>query len=1577
MAEIQKQLDTATLGPAGFLSKSISSAFIGIGHILKSPKLLLPTIALSAIWIALSYLRLNSPDNEVVKILSILTFAQGGMYAGSIGAIGGVFGKALISWLTTSLLMPFLSGKKSAKPVQMKIGSAFRINTARGFALFIAGIGTALILYNFKTGNGTTENGAIAAASIVAVIRSLRNPRGFIVEFIRSFSKGRMSRKKASNFGGGLIIGYVASILIALLASITGPQWYILGMGLLILSMVIATLFRGKRAAARTASVFLIGIFSVASIFPFTKLGFAQTNWKEPFEAYGFRNLPAQESTLTQQQVDYNMLIKEKPPTGIKFTPLAITMEGGGEKQILSLSENYSEVIPNSSTRMPLESVSLEYSDDKYDFSGEYTISNNNGNWSANSDISFNFEGYGMGTAIGETVSYSGFDSQEGGFNFFIGAPHFYVSQYEFVDLINPNNLYAEVHLNFLVSEAKESWQADFYGKATILLRIDEITFDTNEAPPSATGKWMHKETNYYAFVDEGSNQTRLEYFNGTFRNETGVMEDGKTLYHRYSENNNLQADYIAEFSSLESSYDSEAQVKIDVNANIMLNGGSLDQEEPNSRVIFGGIISGKRMEQFSMSDPNFYDLGAFTYSNKTLSGNIPQGVTLGQEITIERVLGTYFWPQAIVIADTYVWEATVASGAEENNEDEDLIENEGFPWEDFESGDYDWNERASEDEMAMINIASTLGAIIGAGAALAGGFGGFTPRGPGNLNIPGGKYDPSDGTLVVDYPGGSQEIYVLNPETGDFESSYGSKLSTDDLDRARRDLEIDKAIAKVESQLVAERNDGDTGYWNRLNQIEKLKQKYIKSSNEDNNLSSHMAKHLQKIQDNINNGKGIDEKALGRLRDFHGRFTRGEISSSSQIPGEYSSYEHVRDTLDLTTEEVARGETGLAISLRIVAGIATAGKSEFGFEIAKSVYTTKDYVNQGMDNWSDIARKLAIQTVAEEGFGRVVGAGLDFGGSVVSSVAKTASDALSTTKLGSAALKKLSNVSSKVGDFLGQDIVKTTKDIFGMGPKAANEATQSMKLANAKLAKEAIQNANKQLDDAVKVASNQSDDLAKAVGSKADDMSKTATAKAKAEDAVKAQKTNASDSIAKESDEAAESAAKQAEEKAAEAKNASDLVDPHERAAKKWNDAMDKGKQDAKKEIQKYKEANKGIKSETSKRDELFRKGQQIGDQKVANLKRAQDRLSSHPNAKDAKDAYDEALRAVQQDKYAMNSLKEYKGPGANELRGKFNMRNEQHTQAALQNTRERLAQEHGVNPEDIKFVEATNTPGAGGASKLDASKTASKLDSSRYTNPNYKGSVSADDMVSNSARFKSVPMDKDVTGRIYNKKTGEWIDIPKEDVQRIYNQELYKTHHNGKLPTTNIDAREVIDESAIKDFAKKMDHTVTDRTGADAFGRGDADLRNILNKQTREVKQFEDISSVTKTMEYKSNEWFAEAEKMREEAMELVIDKNNQAAVDKLLRQAESTQAEGVRQMVKMFDDQVAQQIKAVTASGKNVRIPEKLVKSMKILDQIGKPDGITMAQAEDILKNMNTSIEDVAQQSSSLMEVIAKFK
>ena len=1564
MAELQKQMDLATLGPIGFLSKSIGSSLKGIGQLVKSPKLLLPTIFLSSIWLALSYLKLTNPDNEIISLLSFLTFAQGGMYAGTIGAVGGVVGKAMISWLATSILMPLLLRKGKSKSVKMNIGHAFKINGARGFALFLAGTGIAFILYNFKTGNGTTENSAIAVASVLGVFRSLKNPRGFIVEFIRSFSKGQLNRRKASNYAAGLIFGYMLSMIIAFVTLMTGPQWYFLGIMFLIMSILIAILFKNKRRAVRTLSIIFITLLfsvSIASITNSTQV-YAQTKWQKTFEAYGFSPVSQLESLLTQQQIVYKQAITENPPTGIRFTPIAITVgEGSSKKEVVGLNQIQLEVPPNGLAQGTIEPVSLSYGNDKYNFSGQYEVSSSGGQWSAKSDIDFNFEGYAFGSREGEPpVYYNGSDSQQGIVSFFLGSPSMYFSQYEFASIIEANSVYAEINLKFLVSKATEDWMADFYGKTALLVRIDEVTFDNTQPTKSAvTGKWIHEETNYYAFIQKDMTQSTIEYFNGVFKNETGVEDDGQTLYHRYIENDNLVANYKAAFDKLPNSYDSEAQINLKVKVEAMLNGGIMNQEEPNSRIVFAGLISGRRLESVVMSDPNFFDLGSLTYNQGIFIGNMPQGVTEGQEITIERVLGTYGWPNAICIADTYTWQAQILPAVTDSDDSKENSEDDNTPifggdWDEMDFGNYDWNERADEKETAAINLATTIGAIIGAGAALAAGFG-KGPKGPGNINIPNGEYDPSDGTLVVSYPGGSKEIYVLNPSTGDFESKYGSTLNPDDIERANRDLTIDKAKARSETQRIIDKTDGDTSYWNKQQLIDRLKKKYINKSKDGNDeLSSHMAKHLQRIQDDVNSGKGIDAKALNKLKNFHGKLSRGELSNSSDIPGDYTNWQHAKDFTNLTTEEIVRGETGLSMSLRILVGVATVGKSEFGYEIAKSVYKTKDYVDQGMDNWSDITKKLAIETASEEGFGRIIGAGISVGGSALGSASRAVSKALSSTKIGSTIVNQASNLTNKLGKFLGQDIVKTTKNIFGMAPKVANNAAIVTKTANAKLAKEAIKAANKQIDDAVKAVSNQADDAVKAASNQADD-----TAKAVSNQADDTFKKSSPDTIPPK-----------------ETKSATDLVDPHKKAEKQWNEAMNKGKQQAQDEIEKFKKASQGN-PQTSQRDELFKRGQQIGNQKVANLQRVQERLKSHPNSKDAQDAYDEALRAVQQDKYAMNSLKEYNGPGANELRGNFNMRNEQHTQAALQNARERLAHERGVNPEDVKFVEATNTPGVGRATNTDASRTASKVDASNYTRANYKGSANADDMVSTSAKIKGAPMDKDVTGRVLDKKTGEWIDIPKEDVKRIYNQELYKTHHNGKLPTTTIEGNDVVDENLIGEFAKKMDHTVTDRTGADAFGRGDVDLRTILDKQTNQVKQFDDITSITKTMEYKSNEWFSDAQKMRDKAMELAIDKNNKSAVDMLLIKAEATQAEGVRQMVKMFDDQVAQQIKAVASSGKNIRIPEKLVRTVKVLEQIGKPNGITMAQAEGILKNMNTSVEDVVQQTSSLMEVIAKFK
>ena len=65
----------------------------GVMDIIRHPAKLLPTIILSVIWMVISYLMAMGKDTAVVKWINTLTYASGGMYGGSLGAAGGIFGK--------------------------------------------------------------------------------------------------------------------------------------------------------------------------------------------------------------------------------------------------------------------------------------------------------------------------------------------------------------------------------------------------------------------------------------------------------------------------------------------------------------------------------------------------------------------------------------------------------------------------------------------------------------------------------------------------------------------------------------------------------------------------------------------------------------------------------------------------------------------------------------------------------------------------------------------------------------------------------------------------------------------------------------------------------------------------------------------------------------------------------------------------------------------------------------------------------------------------------------------------------------------------------------------------------------------------------------------------------------------------------------------------------------------------------------------------------------------------------------------------------------------------------------------
>lgn len=1604
-------LDEATLGPLGYLLASMRQALGGVGALFKNPKLLLPTIIISIMWLALSYLKLYMPASGAVFALSLILFAQGGMYAGLLGAVGGIIGKAFFAWFVTNALMPVLTGKKAPKSVKLKMGPALAIWDMRGFALFMTGSGTALVIYNFLTGNASLENSVIGLTAMVACIRSLRNPGGFLVGFLRSFSKGRLSRPRAGHCVVGMTLGFALGIGSSFLT--TGGLCYTAGGILIAISIVVAAVFRGRRVPATAMIVMLLmGVMA-----PMFQVAQAEPKWMDPYEAYGVA------------KGDYEALraaIIKKPFYGAKVEPMGMMMG------------TYYGIVPNSQeiiieggkeTTLDLEvsSPSLEQLHNKTDnysylsskFKGRVSFFYDEGALGAESPYDSSFSqnrlpimARSVGDYSGYVINRSDYESGVATSNFYIkGNESSYPAVFDSFEHIRESlltdteySVYGQQEFSYdpgdlflvvkLAGGSEIKWSdgdvTDDEGMDTLIhLCVKEIMLDPPSGATEKVGTVWVLDDVIIDNPNEGGGYFHTEVANGRIFESSGGEEGSQYSATEYTwtppperielgrENDiqvkkritwqgdhfTAQAGYMLGRVYISAMLDGESDMKTVYEGYF-----AVDGQEGTSTTLYGNNL-----------DPGQSVEGAYTVKqNKSRTGETPYDklTTENSRLFIEiSAFGSGSVTYVYKLSTEAVYGKTGPGGAD----DEGLLEGVLDPWE------HEWDERADELETGMIGAASALAGLVGAGAATAGGFGG--PYGPGGFfrtKREGMDYDPSDGTLVVTSPSGSQELYRLNPVTGEFESSSGSTLNLDDVERAHNEHRISLANSAQDRKRMENRTDGQSEYLRKLGRIEHLKDRLQREAGGDgDSLASRMAERLERIQRDISSGKGLDEKAYRSVRDAYGKYTRGEIADGSSIPGEYTDWEHAKDTMSMTAEEISRGESGKAVALRVLTGMLTAGKSEIGFEAARSVYTTKDYVDAGGDSWREAVSNSLMQTVVDEGIGRAAGLGIDLAGKAGSYAMKTAAK----TRIGKAAIEGASNIAGRAADFFGQNVDDLAKKMLGKTANTADDAAKALKKANAA---SAIKAANKQLDDAVKAASNQADGMAKAAANTADDAVKSATkqmddaAKAvggKADDAAKAATKNADDAAkaadkaddaAKNAGEKADDASKAAEKAEGSAKAEGPNPEDYKAAEKKWNKQMDEAKDEARKEIDKYKQSTSGKDSAESARDALYRKGQKIGEQKVDNLRRAQERLNSNPGSREAQDAYDQALRSVQQDKYAMTKLNSLDGPGANELRGNFNMRNEQFTQSALRNTKERLALEHGVDPSEIKFVEATNS--GAGARTADASVTAKKVDVSQHTAADFKGASTADDIIPQSARIKGAPMDKDVTARIFDKKRNQWIDIPKDDVERVYRQELYKSHHKGELPKLPVDGKDMVDDKAISEFAEKMDHTVTDRTGKDAYGRGDKDLVNILDKGNKGVKEFEDITSVTGTMEYKSNEWFERADKLREKAQKLG---GSSEAAEEMLMQAEALQGEGVRQLVKQFDAQVAGQVKAVAATGKNIHVSDKLLKSIRVLDQVGKEGGITMAQAEGILKGMGTSVEDVVQQSSSIMESIAKFK
>lgn len=207
------------LSPLQYLRHSCKVLLGGLVVAFKDKRGLLSIALVALAWLVLAVLPIVGINPLPVKLLSFLTFAQGGLGMGALGTIGGIIGKTLWAYL----LLPLFHGKKPLAGLSrgwQKLlitisGSHGQMRSWRGLGL---GAGCGLIAFNFFSGNASLQNSMVAIVALIFVLRALATPTGFLPgllnAFISSYAKPS-SQLSVEQLLSGLAIGFALALPLA------------------------------------------------------------------------------------------------------------------------------------------------------------------------------------------------------------------------------------------------------------------------------------------------------------------------------------------------------------------------------------------------------------------------------------------------------------------------------------------------------------------------------------------------------------------------------------------------------------------------------------------------------------------------------------------------------------------------------------------------------------------------------------------------------------------------------------------------------------------------------------------------------------------------------------------------------------------------------------------------------------------------------------------------------------------------------------------------------------------------------------------------------------------------------------------------------------------------------------------------------------------------------------------------------------------------------------------------------------------------------------------------------------------
>ena len=241
-------------GPGKVIGAGVKSFFASVGGACKDPKRLIPAVVLAAVWLTLNVLQASGIDPLPTQVVSVLTFAGGGMSGGLLGAVGGIVGKGIFAGAVVALIGLFTrkGGEKRSFGETLKGAFGVDLTTLWGY---LAGIGAAMLLYLFISGGATRLGfmGGIAAAFLAA--RAALSG-GFLQKLFGSFTKSKSpSNPSVQGLMRGLSVGFGAAALIGLsnvnLILIIAGSVLLVGGGVMMILQATGVVKRGKGAQAQ------------------------------------------------------------------------------------------------------------------------------------------------------------------------------------------------------------------------------------------------------------------------------------------------------------------------------------------------------------------------------------------------------------------------------------------------------------------------------------------------------------------------------------------------------------------------------------------------------------------------------------------------------------------------------------------------------------------------------------------------------------------------------------------------------------------------------------------------------------------------------------------------------------------------------------------------------------------------------------------------------------------------------------------------------------------------------------------------------------------------------------------------------------------------------------------------------------------------------------------------------------------------------------------------------------------------------------------------------------------------------